>query len=134
MKVADVGGHELEQRQCCHGRMPVRVDQARHENPAAAINDQGAIGSGLAGDVDRSDAVASDQDLHTAAQRGTGTVKQTDIGKDNRAILAGSNACGLAPALRGSPSVATEAAMQVRKPRLAKSAVTRCCMMPISGR
>ena len=79
--VADVVGKKLRGRRPYHRRMPVRVDQARHQHPPACRNDADVVDL-----VDRDrarryafDDVALHQHVGRSRERGTPAVEDADV-------------------------------------------------------
>ena len=76
---ADVGGEKGRDRQAGEDRMPVRVDQARHERPAAAVD---GLCSGRRREIvrrQRLDPPALDEEAKSASQRARLAVEQQEI-------------------------------------------------------
>ena len=82
--IADIGARQLLIRHRRHHAVPMIVDQAGHQHPAAAIDDlHGLAGRGAAG-INRPDLVAFDDHCQAAAQGGGMSVKDRDIGEGDR--------------------------------------------------
>src|SRR5271154_2587422 len=64
--------------------MPVRVDEARHEGPAAAVDDPCAVWSTRIAGGDRSDAVSFDEQAKPTAQSVGLPVEQQEIREYDR--------------------------------------------------
>ena len=67
--IADIRGEQARDRQRGEHGMPVRVDQARHNDPAAAIDDARALRRRRACRHDRLDPAALDEQAKPVAQR-----------------------------------------------------------------
>jgi hypothetical protein len=84
--VADVALQQHGQR---HGRkegMPVRVDQPRHQDAAAAVDGLSPGGRGGRAGADRLDPIAFDQQV-AVAQRGRPAVEDAHVGEEGGAAL-----------------------------------------------
>ena len=84
--VADIRRHEDGQRQRRQHRVPVRVDEARHQNPAAAIDDPDVGVERGFGRLDRLDRLAVDHNPQARQERVRLAVEQPHVGeRDARA-------------------------------------------------
>ena len=81
---ADVCGQKGGDRESGEDRMPVRVDQARHERPPAAVD---GLRSGRRRELvrrQRLDPPGLDQEAKSALQRGRLAVEEEEIGENDR--------------------------------------------------
>ena len=80
---ADIRREQARYRQRGEHGMPVRVDQARHDDPAAAINRARVLGRRRAPASDRLDPAALDQQAKPFAERARLAVEQQEIREYN---------------------------------------------------
>ena len=69
-----------------HHRVPVRVDQPRHQHPSAAVDDVDILADRRPGGLDRTDPPALDFDPEARAQRVGLAVEQADVGEGETAF------------------------------------------------
>ena len=67
--IADVRREQDLERKRRHHRVPVRVDQPRHQHPSAAVDDLHFVADGRPGGLDRADPPVFDLDPEAGAQR-----------------------------------------------------------------
>ena len=77
--IAHIRGEQARYRQRGEHGMPVRIDQARHDDPAAAIDRARALGRRRAPASDRLDPAALDQQAKPFAERARLAVEQQEI-------------------------------------------------------
>ena len=126
--VADISAQQSRKRQGREYRMPVRVDQARHESPPAAVDHVRVVWRGRVSLGHGLDPTALDEQAEAIAQCVRLAVEQTEIRRIGRAGGPAA-ACALA---RGRASDATEAPTPATKPRRESSrsirrAIERTC-------
>ena len=86
------------QRQGRQHRVPVRVDEARHQNPAAAIDDADVGDERALGRLDRLDRLAVDHDPQTRQERVRLAVEQPYVGeRDGASSAAPKRGAGVLP-------------------------------------
>ncbi|MNL04293.1 hypothetical protein D3C87_1248600 [compost metagenome] len=83
---AEVGGHQFGHRHGAQHRMPVGVDQAWRQGPAAAVDGQHAFRGPVSASQDRGDPAAFYQDVAAVLQAGRRAVEKTKIGEQQRLV------------------------------------------------
>ena len=79
-EIADIRGQQDAHRQGRHHRVPVRVDEPRHQDSAAAIDDA-SVGERSFGRLDRLDRFALDDNPQALDERVRLTVEEPEVGK-----------------------------------------------------
>ena len=96
-------------------RMPMRVDQARHQDPPAAIDHPRAIRRRRIAAGDLLDPIALDKEAKPSSQSFGPSIEKQEIREHDRGCGAGEAGC--APAGRVNPSEASEAPAPAMNPR-----------------
>jgi regulator of protease activity HflC (stomatin/prohibitin superfamily) len=79
--VANIRGQQDSDRQGRHHRVPVRIDEARHQNSAAAIHDARVGGERSFGRLDRLDPLALDDNPQALDERVRLAVEEPQVGE-----------------------------------------------------
>ena len=77
--VAHIRSQQAENRQPRKDRVPVRIDEARHDCPAAAVDHPRAFGGADVARLDRLDAIPLDEQAESRTQCARTTIEQSEI-------------------------------------------------------